>query len=181
MRVSNGVYARGATGRSERVEWNSGLGRFAWSCSWHFGTAVPTREGRTDVCWPLPRAPQLLRGRSNSGSGNGGGDRIRRNSRDRTDSASSESGGGSGSSSSSKSVALASVSAAAEVAALSLALRKKARARLLPKSLLAIDGEDRVVELRGFPKAVQFEVGGRSGNVVTSTATKEVLKSWRVV
>ncbi len=84
-------------------------------------------------------------------------------------------GGGGGSSGSSGGVV-------ATVANLKLmALRKKARARLLPRSLSEIDGEDRVVELRGYPKSILFEVGGRYGNVVTKTSTRDVRVSWRVV
>ena len=63
-------------------------------------------------------------------------------------------GGGGGSSGSSGGVV-------ATVANLKLmALRKKARARLLPRSLSEIDGEDRVVELRGYPSPSFSRSGG---------------------
>lgn len=58
---------------------------------------------------------------------------------------------------------------------------RKARARLLPPSLLKIDGLDQVVEFRGHPAALAFELGGRLGNIVTSSKTTDVHKSWRVV
>ena len=69
-----------------------------------------------------------------------------------------------------------------QVAGLKLmALRKKERARLLPRNLNAIFGENRTVECRGYPKAILFEVGGRCGNIVTKTTTKDVRLAWRVV
>ena len=42
--------------------------------------------------------------------------------------------------------------------------------------------KDVVVELRGFPTAAQFEVGGKLGNVVTATSIpQKVHRGWRIV
>ncbi len=56
---------------------------------------------------------------------------------------------------------------------------KRARARLLPTSLMKIDGKDVVVEFRGYPAALPFELGGKHGNIVVSTKSVSVLKGWR--
>ena len=50
---------------------------------------------------------------------------------------------------------------------------RKARTRLLPPSLLKIDGLDQVVEFRGHPAALAFELGGKLGNIVTSSKTTD--------
>jgi hypothetical protein len=57
----------------------------------------------------------------------------------------------------------------------------KERQRFLPPSLLKIDGTDKTVTFNGYPSALPFDVGGRNGNIVISSQTPRVLKSWRIV
>ena len=69
------------------------------------------------------------------------------------------------------------------VGAVAVGLRKakRDRAQMLPPSLLKIDGTLKEVELKGYPNPILFELGGKKGNIVTSSRTTSVLKSWRVV
>ena len=60
-------------------------------------------------------------------------------------------------------------------------LEKKLRARVLPRNLKKIDGKSIDIDFRGFPANLQFTLGGKKGNVVTSSKIPTVLKSWRVV
>lgn len=57
----------------------------------------------------------------------------------------------------------------------------KHRRSILPPNLLKIDGLSRDVEFRGFPASLPFDLGGKKGNIVTSSKIPTVLKSWRVV
>ena len=58
---------------------------------------------------------------------------------------------------------------------------QRERQRFLPPSLLKIDGTDKIIVFNGFPASLPFTVGGKNGNIVTSSFTTDVLKSWRIV
>jgi len=58
---------------------------------------------------------------------------------------------------------------------------KTDRTRILPRCLTKIDGDGKVLEFRGFPCSLEFDVGGKYGNIVVSSRTPTVLKGWRIV
>jgi hypothetical protein len=65
--------------------------------------------------------------------------------------------------------------------AVGLRKEKRARAQLLPPSLLKIDGTQKVVEMKGYPSPLLFDLGGKRGNIVIASRTPTVLKSWRMM
>eukprot|EP00931_Biecheleriopsis_adriatica_P018575 TRINITY_DN12975_c0_g1_i1.p1 TRINITY_DN12975_c0_g1~~TRINITY_DN12975_c0_g1_i1.p1 ORF type:complete len:530 (+),score=152.76 TRINITY_DN12975_c0_g1_i1:100-1689(+) len=60
-------------------------------------------------------------------------------------------------------------------------VRQLTRSTTLTPSMAQISGQDRTVELRGLPSPPAFDLGGKQGNVVTSSRTSTVHKGWRAV